>query len=517
LAAEGDVAEALPGDAATPEPATPTPAEPEEPSAAPEEPKAESEESKLGLDVKGFCAFTAYSQNNFFLGKGAPGLVSDKDAYSIQIFRLQPELSYGPDVKAVLRMDIAQGIWGLDDALRDNDRPGFQNLFSRKDTSFLLHVDWAYLQVSPAALDHWTFRVGRMKNKAGRLLVIDQNADGVQVSKKFDSWDVNFSWAKMFEGVDGLTDSTFDNLDGKDTDLFSVEFGKVGERYEIRPYLAYYTDRGGSDGKTYIPNGLQFSRPRFTPNLSEVFTIGASYSFTIGKLKLLGDAAYLTGEDKVPNEDSGPREVLDVNNGDLSGYTFYLDASLPTVSAGTFGARFGIGSGDDDYMSGKGNITKIKTNGHFFITEVWEESTMPDEEGITPQGLGSPASRAYREFENTTLFQLNYARLLGKHFSVYASGTVMRATEAIQSWSDQNDNGVIEPGELGPESSKDLGWELDGRVTWNVMKKVAFILRAGVFVPGAAAGYLINGTDQWLESAWELRGTLRFNFGGKAF
>ena len=73
-----------------------------------------------------------------------------------------------------MRMDIAQGIWGLDDALRDNDRPGFQNLFSRKDTSFLLHVDWAFLQFSPEVLDHWFDSLARRGADRGPKLLRDR-------------------------------------------------------------------------------------------------------------------------------------------------------------------------------------------------------------------------------------------------------------------------------------------------------------------------------------------------------
>lgn len=70
---------------------------------------------------------------------------------------------------------------------------------------------------------------------------------------------------------------------------------------------------------------------------------------------------------------------MDVNNGDLSGYNLDADARMKL---------------------GAGNINKVRTNGFFYVTEVWEDSLMPDEEGITPQGLGSPASRDCREFEN---------------------------------------------------------------------------------------------------------------------
>ncbi|NIX57622.1 MAG: hypothetical protein GWN14_17295, partial [candidate division Zixibacteria bacterium] len=55
----------------------------------------------------------------------------------------------------------------------------------------------------------------------------------------------------------------------------------------------------------------------------------------------------------------------------------------------------GRGSGDDDVTGGDGNVNKLRTSGFFYITEIWEDSIMPDEEGITPQGLGAPNVRGY--------------------------------------------------------------------------------------------------------------------------
>ena len=178
------------------------------------------------------------------------------------------------------------------------------------------------------------------------------------------------------------------------------------------------------------------------------------------------------------------------------------------------GAVVGLGSGDDDPMSGKGNINKIRTNGFFYITEIWEDSIMPDEQGITPQGLGSPASRGYREFENTTLFQLNATLPLGTTWKLFLSGTLVRATEALRPFANVNGNGAIDPGEFGEAGSRDRGKEIDVKLNWNVMKNLIWTLRGGIFFAGDAAGYLINGTNADAKDAWEVRTTLRFNFGG---
>jgi len=242
--------------------------------------------------------------------------------------------------------------------------------------------------------------------------------------------------------------------------------------------------------------------------------LGAAGSLKKGPLVLKGEAEFLTGKDAIPNANSGPRELLDVNNGDLSGYNVLVDAKY-TIAKGTLGGVFGRGSGDADPMSGKGNINKVRTNGFFYVTEVWEDSIMPDEEGITPQGLGSSAHRGYRELENTTLAQLNYARPVGKEWRAFASATLVRATQPLHPWADTNGNGAIDPGELGQASSRALGKEIDGLVDWNLMSHLVWTFRGGIFFPGDAAGYLLNGTSAFHKNAWELRTQIRFSFAAK--
>ncbi len=496
---------ATPGIAQTPPP-VPAPDKPAE--AAAGQPAEKPPEFAFALS--GFYEFNGYSQNNFFLGKGASGLITDKDAYAVQLFRVQPEISYGPKLKGVMRIDLAQGIWGLDDELRDNDRPGFGSLYNKKDANFLVHLDWAYLEATPKALDNWTFRVGRMKNQLGNLLVLDQDGDGVQVAKQLGKWKLTADWTKMSEGPDALTDDNFPGgIDGRDADIFYVDVNRKLAKGELNPFLAFYSDRNRQ--ASYLPQGQQYFLPRFQPNLSEAFVLGLGFNYKAGKLALKGEAEYLTGKDKIDNANSGPRELLDVNNGNLSGYNAYLDAKLE-VGRGKLGAVFGLGSGDDDPMSGEGNINRIRTNGFFYVNEIWEDSIMPDEEGITPQGLGSPASRAYREFENSTLLQINYDRPLGADWRLFLSGSIVRATQALHPWSDTNKNGAIDPGELGSASSKDLGKELDFLLDWTLMPKLVWTLRGGIFLPGDGAGYLINGTNVFDDNAWELRTTIRFNF-----
>ncbi|HJN44875.1 MAG: hypothetical protein QF786_13395 [Vicinamibacterales bacterium] len=480
----------------------------------------DSDEEGPYLDVSGFYSFTGYSQNRFFLGKvkDSPTVsgLSDRDNYAVQIFRLNTEFARDENLKAVLRTDLAQSIWGLDNNPRDAElRGGFSNLFNRKDTNFAVHLDWAYVDYTNPEWDA-NFRLGRMKYVLGSMLVLDQDSDGFQIAKTWGPDQLTFSWAKMSEGADSLSDQDAigpGGLSTEDATLYLANYVHGEDNWTVNPFFAYYRDDGADGGKAYVPNGLQYFRARFAPQLSEVAAFGVAADGTSGTWTFRGEVDYLTGSDDIANTDSGALEVADVNNGDLHGYNVFGEAKT-VLGPGTLGFIFGLGSGDDDPMSGDGNINKIRTNGFFFVNEIWEDSIMPDEEGITPQGLGSPGSRGYREFENSTLFQVNYAWNINEELTYIASGTYVQATEPIFAWSDGDGSGTIDPSELGPESSDDLGSELDMRLTWNLDRGLTWVFRGGIFWPGDGAGYLINGTAAHDSAAYELRTDIRFSFGG---
>lgn len=477
----------------------------------------DTEESKFYLDLSGFFAFNGYSQNNFYFGAPKTGGVTNKDEYSIQLFRLTGDFGFGENIKAVVRLDMAQGIWGIDNSQRDNFRPGFSNLFNNKDTNFEIHVDWAYVD--------WTIpkyglnlKLGRMKYKLGNMLVLDQDNDGIQLAKKLGDGKgkLSFGWSKMSEGTDSLSDQDNSDVgaaDHGDADLFYLGYTHAGSKWTFDPYLVYYDDKGTGDGTAYIPQGFQYFNARFRPQITDATILGLAFNYKGGSWTLKGEIDYLDGSDDIPNTNSGPKELLDVNNGSLEGYNLYLDARV-NAGPGKLGLVAGMGSGDDDVMSGKGNINKIRTNGFFYITEVWEDSVMPDELGITPQGLGSPAHRGYREFENTTLLQLNYTWNINQSLTYFISGTWIQATEAIKEWSDLNNDGVISPDELGPGSSDDLGTELDMKLDWKLARGLVWTFRGGYFWTGDASGYLINGTNRYDDNAYELRTTIKYSFGG---
>lgn len=475
--------------------------------------------STFAADFKVNGVYTAWgqSQHNFYFGNVNTGYNGGKkynDNYVVQMLRFKVQGIANENLKFVTRLDIAQGWWGVDNALRSAQRPygayGGSSLFDFKDTNFLVHVDQAYIDFNipntPVG-----FRVGRMWYGLGNKLMVDNNYDGIQMDlKKVVGQKVTLSWAKVSEGVDGLTDNYTGSdatgyVDGRDAHLFTLNFHNNVSALTYDAYGMFYKDASVKDMTAYVPDMLQFFKSRFSPQVTQLMAFGFAGKYKAGKLAINGEADYLTGKDDINNTTHGPKQKWDINDGNLSGYNLYLKASYAATDKLSVGAVAGMGSGDNDLNSGKGNVNKLRTSGFFYITEVWEDSIMPDEEGITPQGLGAPNVRGYRELENTTALQLNGTLKPADKLSLFASYTYLRATQPIPKW-DSSGNPDYSA------TASDLGQEIDFRCSYQIMKPLNFTIRGGYFMPGKAAGYLINGTDKYNDGAWELKSTLTYKF-----
>jgi hypothetical protein len=129
---------------------------------------------------------------------------------------------------------------------------------------------------------------------------------------------------------------------------------------------------------------------------------------------------------------------------------------------------------------------------------------MPDVEGISPQGLGSPVSRGYREFENTIAGQVNYGIKPIKPLRLEASYTYLTATTPIQGWD--------ETGAPSGKSASDLGMEIDANAIVKFNNGLIFKTLGGVFLPGEAGALLINGNTDAMDAAWEIKNVLVVKF-----
>ncbi len=459
------------------------------------------------------------------------GAIDYRDQYLVQMFRLNFTFGYGDNIKAVTRFDLGQGWWGV-----DNQQPSYigsgSGTFDNKDSKFFLHVDQAYLWFNVA---DWStaFSVGRFQWAVGNRLVLDNNYDGLSADIKISDGVLKLGWSRVSEGVDGLSDlqrtaaDQRGNFDGGDADLFLATYSLPIDKTKLEFYGMYYNDASTKDSTAYITDGLFYNRPRFTPQVTSLGIFGVSGSSKMDEFTFTYEGNILLGKDDIPNSRFGgfmntARVTLDTararlglpvgndalkydkNDGSLFGYNLYVKVNYAVAQPFTLGLVAGMGSGDADPTTGKGNVNKLRTAGFFYITEVWEDSIMPDEEGITPQGLGAPNIRAYRELENTTIVQLNGTYDATDRLKLFTSLSFIRATQPVFAWTAAGPNLAL--------SAKDLGFEIDGKADYKIMDNLVATLRGGIFMPGKAAKYLINGTDRWDRTAYEVRSEITFTF-----
>lgn len=612
----------------------------------------------IDMKMNGVFKTWSISQNDFRFGKD-----DINDWYTVSLVRLKPNFSaFDGDVQINLRMDLAQGWWGI-----DNERGGFKNLmgvrrthsgtanglFNGKDTNYPVHVDEAWIDIRLPFTDSFApsrMHLGREYITLGNKLVLDYELDGVNfVTKWTDTTSTKLGYALLAEGYQGLSDNKASQnkwdalgegagVSGGNSYLGYLQLKqKLPEKYgDMEVFFMGYQDTGTDDGTAYLNDDLDYSDARFHPQIGTLFALGLAGNLNLdgGMITVKFEADGLVGKDPINNRtynsnglpngeatgvgtifrpaskdpaatadssgtkgiisdpgkgtisnqargsDGRPETVLlpgytaqhfwnrlDKNDGDINGWNFYADAQFHYFDVDyntTPGIVIGAGSGDDDKSGGNGNVNKLITEGWFYICEVWEDSIMPDLTGITPQGLGAPWSRGYREFENQVLVQANNNWKFLPKWNLFLSYTWVHALNNIYAWEDEpvnhnrpgiggakgaginpktgkpfdpNNDFLDSTGHSGADpvtgivvdngngrggygnggfdtarSSKDLGHEIDFRIEYTIFPKLVMEFRGGYFFSGDAASYLIAGARGWDRNAWEGRWDVTYAF-----
>jgi hypothetical protein len=484
------------------------------------------------LTLSGSFEVDAYSQKSLFLGARADSSGEGEfNAFWTQRLMLRPRLILADDLNVTMKMDLAQGVWGLPGGAS----PDSSLHLTQKQKSFLdLRVDQAYLSYRHRrTATRWY--LGRQQFALGNLLVLDEDAPGLQVWRDFGpTRALGLGFAKESESGTIADQRWVDSLrtprrivDGRDADLFLGEarLGRDGEGLFLNPFFAYYVDRGNADSTTVLPDGHELGA-RFRPHISRATVIGIAASRAGKSLRIDAELDMLSGVDRVRADsmkfdNSHPLEAHDVNNGDLKGMNIYGRVAW-TLARLELAGTYASGSGDPDPFRAEGNINALHTQGRWFLTEVWGNGLSLEDIGIAPGGLANPEVRGYRGLENTTAIQLLAAFKVRPNLKVGVSWTMLSTTQALKPWWDKPDSllgysdGVITRDEYGIDrysklpkyrgsQSTELGSEIDGRIDWTLSGRVTLTLRGGSFAAGPAAGYLVNGTTKFNKSPIGLR------------
>lgn len=466
------------------------------------------------LTIAGLYETDSYLQKNFFLGaRGGVNGQGERDGFWTQRLSLRPRFILSDHLNINLSFDLAQGVWGA------NHLEGEAGETGRRHDFYDLRIDRAYLAWRhPGSRTRWY--LGRQEYAFGNLLALDADLPGLQVHRDFGRrLRVGLGFAKESEAgladlktvVPGVVQPDSVIADERDADLWFADarLGAPDGRLRFSPFFLYYLDRNNGDGSTALPDGY-LPGARFQPQITRATVLGVALAAKTGRLQADLEFDYLKGVDRVRNADSGLDERHDVNNGDLQGMNLFGRLALTGGRLDLSGTVV-LASGDPDPFQFEGNINSLRNDGRWFLTEVWENGLALDRQGLAPQGLGNPFVRAYRGVENTTAVQGALAFRLRSNLKVGGSFTLLRATEALRPWTDLDQDGRISREEWGKEAdgksgeSTELGSEIDGLLEWLPDPRVTLSLRGGIFSPGPAAGYLINGTQTYQESPFGLR------------
>jgi hypothetical protein len=486
-----------------PPPAAATAEAAEEPAQVPDQ---------LKINIGGVFTTWFQNQQNFTFGAS-----EYDDRYVVQMLRFNLSFGYGDYIRAVTRLDIAQGWWGVDNQnWRDdfNANPNPSTRWANKDTNYEPHVDIGYLEFK-FPNQPVTARVGRMFYGMGNRIIMDSNFDGIQLDLATGPGRFGLGWAKVSEGgptISNLPPAEGRPADARDADLIMASFTGARGALNYGVFGFHYNDR---NSVPFLPMRLDYALARFRPAISQLNAVGftANYDAKSIGLRLETEANYLFGKDDFQRTNSGANQLLDLNDGDLAGYNVYARVTKSITPRADLGLLFGMGSGDDDVTSGKGNVNRLKTMGFFYVTELWDDSIMPDEEGITPQGLGAPNIRGYRELENTTIGQANLTFRPIAKWRTFASYSLIRATQPVRGWT-PGPNGVVSPADFTAETSQNLGSEVDFLVMHQPYPRLDLTLRGGYFMAEDASLLLVHGRTNIAEkkNPWELKAEVTFRF-----
>ena len=439
----------------------------------------------------------------------------------VQNFRLNLKVGH-EKLGGVLRADAAQGWWGANNdpntGVDADGNPTYNPgaYFRNKDNNYPIHFDHAFIYFELP----WfpvRFELGRNTWHVGNKLVLDYPLDGITLSSSVgDHVKLSAMWAKISEGNGSYKTPAGalmnDDDQWSDSDLMGLQVKYGTKTFNAELFGLFYKDRmdrmDEADGGAHLPQGLGFEYSRFQPQVSQAIALGLALdgSADIAKgLKWGFEFDFLTGDDDFDNADHAGG-LLDKNDGSLSGFnalahaTQKLDVGVPF----DIGLVVGMGSGDDDPTEGGGNLNRIITMGRWPLTNVWEDSVMPDIGGISPQGLGSPVSRGYRELENTTVAQLKLGLVPTERLRLEASYTYLEATQDVHGWDAM--------GVPTDETASDLGMEIDVNLKLTIYEELKYIVLFGYFMPGDAAALLMNGNTDKTEAAMEVKQVLLYKF-----
>jgi hypothetical protein len=225
-----------------------------------------------------------------------------------QRLRIGGKITIADNISAHFRMDIGEGVWGLDYSPGSVARPGYAEYDLLLDSK--IHIDRAYLQIDKGK---WALTAGQQYMALGIAQVFDANATGMVLALDYNPVTVALVYAKLDERNCVCDNEHFDDLDA-----YAINIAYAGNGFSTNVFYAKAND--GTDLDFYP------------------WALGFNGSTKLGIVDLTGELAFLGG-DVATGADTRV---------DFSGTQLYLVAEAPITDRVNVGAEFMYADGAND-------------------------------------------------------------------------------------------------------------------------------------------------------------------------
>lgn len=265
------------------------------------------------LSLNGSFFIRGWDQSGY-AGKYSPNYDGSDDSEASwweQRLRIGGKIAVADDVSVNFRMDIGEGVWGLDYSPGSVARPG--NGGTRIGAA-KIDFDRAFLKIDK---EMWELTAGQQYMGLGVTQVFDVNATGFNLGLKFDPIKVSLLYAKIDEN--GTTNDSGPNDSNDDVNRYGANVAYSADTWSAKAFFIMGDDGTDSDDS---PNAF-----------------GLNGAMTLGMFNLQGELAILGGD------------VTDAATGistDYTGTQFFLGADANVTEMIKLGAEFFYADSADD-------------------------------------------------------------------------------------------------------------------------------------------------------------------------
>jgi hypothetical protein len=318
--------------------------------------------------------------------------------------------------------------------------------------------------------------------KAGHMLIALGNGSFYNHTKSGD--DGLIFWTQPMDG----TEIAFAILKGdenggaSDIDVYAVTFETAMNGIGLSGDLGYLNDHASTLGAT--DEGIT------------LWNLGLRASTDVSGFKLNGGCDIQSGEVEAFKTDR--------TDMDLSGYQCQIGASTNIADVSVH-AKFAYGSGDDigsadDY---EGFITSISSGGNVGTFVYDNAAITAAQKGFSSSAATSSTyttgnATSTNGLANTWYLNIGATASLNPDTKINGELFYLQASESV------NMNSATTSDE------KDIGFEVDGKITYQLDTAVAYYVEAGILIAGDFYKNITGGLDP--DNAWKLRHGIVLNF-----